>query len=326
MKGFLLAVLGREEYPERIATELHNDAIREEVGAATQSSVRITDLRLATTLEPQDPTSLEKELLPLLQMLERPITPDEIRQWKWDLLWKTEQMRGRSSEETEASIVRVSFAAAALLLSLDLGMPGLADASEGRLAKQISELADIIRKLSKSLNSNANKLEKLLAYRAQNRPSTPGREFYEALVAYRMGEEIESVAEDLGLTPYKSSPSEPGGEDFGGTKHWKNNLEEKLKRGAEIEQEKYPLATTIFRNRHKSRVQTKARLAYRSYLIGREITPEEEDQSPWFKAGGTIHVSASTDSGLEVIQAYVQLGSCLERELKPFPTRSDFNS
>jgi hypothetical protein len=60
-------------------------------------------------------------------------------------------------------------------------------------------------------------LEKLLAYRAQNRPSKHGQRFYDALVAYRMGEELGTIAERLGMTPYKSSPSEPGIE-WGGTR------------------------------------------------------------------------------------------------------------
>jgi hypothetical protein len=102
--------------------------------------------------------------------------------------------------------VRVSFAAAALLLFLDFDMPDIEHASPHRLAEHVGNLAQIIQTLSKSLNANANKLEKLLAYRAQNRPSKLGQTFYEALVSYRMGEELESVAKDLDLTPYDLLP------------------------------------------------------------------------------------------------------------------------
>lgn len=212
MRGVLLAVLGREEYAERIATEVHHEGIREELGAPAQSSVRITDLRLATAPELEDLDSLKKTIRPLLDSLERPITPNKVLQWKWNLLWEGEETRGRTSEDIETKISRVSFAAAALLLFLDFRMPEIVGASSFRLAEHISQLADIVRKLSKSLNANAKKLETLLAYRAQNRPPTPGQELYDALVAYRMGDKPEVVARTLGLTPYKSSPSKPGGE------------------------------------------------------------------------------------------------------------------
>lgn len=333
IRGVLLAILSREEYAERIATDIHNDAVREELGAPAQSSVRITDLRLATTLKPEEPKkqhsvasgALKKALPSLLSSLERPITPNRILQWKWDRLWEDSETRGQKSEEAETKIVRVSFAAAALLLFLDLGMPDTENPSNLRLANQIGQLADIIRKLTKSLNANAKNLEALLAYRAQNRPSAHGQEFYEALFKYRMGKEPSSVAKDLGLTPYKSSPSEPGGSDMGGTKDWKNRLAKKLNRGAAFEKQKYPRAAAVFANRHKHRIARKARVAYRVYWEETQLRPEEE-YSPWPKAGNSIYVSASTDWGLEVVRAYVQLGSCLKQQLEPFPTDSDFTS
>jgi hypothetical protein len=74
MRGLLLAVLSREEYAERIATELHIDAIREKLGAPVQAPVRITDLRLAVSPRLGDANSLKEALKPQLRSLESPIT------------------------------------------------------------------------------------------------------------------------------------------------------------------------------------------------------------------------------------------------------------
>jgi len=323
MRGILLAVLSREEYAERVATGLRNEAVREEVGAPPPSSVRITDLRLATAPEFGNLRSFNTAIRPLLGSLEKPLTANGVLQWKWDLLWEDEESRGRRSEETETKIARVSFAAAALLLFLDFRMPGIEEGSSFGLAGHITELADIVRKLSKSLNANATKLERLLAFRSASRPAKLDQEIYEALVGYRMGEDLEDVAKGLGITPYKSSPSRSGGDDWGGTRDWKSRLAERLARGAEVENRKYHLAVAVFRNRNKPRVDAKAKLAYRAYQ--RECSLSSEEEPPWLKIGDWVRIDASTDSGFEVLYAYVQLGSCLQRDLDPFPTHSGFN-
>jgi len=325
VRGVLLAILSREEYAERVATELHDEAVREELGAPALAQVRLTDLRLATAPELGDTAALKKTVRPLLASLKRPITPNQILRWKWDLLWEGEETRGQQSEEERRKIVRVSFSAAALLLFLDFDMPDIEGASSLRLATHVGELAQIIRILSKSLDANARKLQKLLAYRDQHRPPTPGQQFYDALVDYRMGKEPHKVANGLGMRPYKSSPSKAGGDDWGGTRGWKSRLEERLEQGARIEEEKYPRAASVFRHRDRPRIARKARLAYRAYEEETGLRPEEE-YSPWPRVGQRIRVSASTDWGLEVIEAYVQLGSCLKRGLKPFPTHSDFDT
>jgi hypothetical protein len=71
-------------------------------------------------------------------------------------------MKGEEPEDTKANITRVSFAAASLLLFLDCDLPGIEGASSLVLTEQSGNLAEIIQKLSKSLNANAKKLEKLL--------------------------------------------------------------------------------------------------------------------------------------------------------------------
>jgi hypothetical protein len=83
------------------------------------------------------------------------------------------------------------------------------------------------------------------------------------------------------------------------------------------------LATAVFANRYKPRIKTKARLAYHAYRDEILHQPPSEERWLWPNTGSRINVDASTDPGLEVVQAYVQLGSCLERNLNPFPTRSD---
>ena len=67
MRDVLLAILGREEFQERIATELHDEALREQIGAPAQASVRITDLRLAMASDLENSESLTKALRPLFQ-------------------------------------------------------------------------------------------------------------------------------------------------------------------------------------------------------------------------------------------------------------------
>ena len=137
-----------------------------------------------------------------------------------------------------------------------------------------------------------------------------------------MGTEPRDVAEAAGIKPYKSSPSKARGDDHGGTREWRKRLEERLQQGARAEEHRHPLAASVFKQRHKPRISDKALRAYRAYVLEIELRPIEE-YSPWPKVGETIHVSPSTDWGFEVLQAYVQLGSCLARNLNPFPTRSD---
>ena len=320
IRGLLLAVLSREEYAERVATELHHEAVREKVRAPARSLVRLTDLRLANTSGLKNLSELQKASRQSLESLERPITRDGVLQWKRDLLRKDAVSAERSvNEETE--IARVSFAAAAILLFLDFDVPGIEDASSLLLATGTCKLAEIVQKLSRSLDLRTADLEELLAYRPEGRPPGPGQDLYQALVAYRMGQEVAEVARDLGITPYRSSPTETGDGGSGGTKHWKKTLEEKLKRGAEVEKEKYPLARAVFANRGKSRVIAKAKAAYQ---VHEEWAWSDPEEPAWGNVGGRISVNASTNSGLEVTKAYVQLGSCLHRGLNPYPTIPNF--
>lgn len=320
IRGLLLAILSREEYAERVATELHHEAVREKLRAPARSLVRLTDLRLATAPELRNLAELEKALRRSLESLGRPITQNVVLKWKRDLLQRDAVTADRPPEE-QTEIARVSFAAASILLFLDLDVPEVEDASSPVLARRTRDLAGNIQKLSGHLDRRAADMEKLLAYRSEGRPSGPGQEVYEALIAYRMGKEIAEVARDLGITPYSFSPSESDVRDFGGTKHWKRSLEKKLKRGGEVEKEKYPLATAVFANHGEPSVEAKAKAAFQVCQEWLQLGHEELN---WDSVGERIGVNASTDAGLEETKAYVQLGSCLRRGLDPDPTSPNF--
>jgi hypothetical protein len=75
MRGVLLAILGREEFQERIATELHDEALREQIGAPAQASVRITDLRLAMASDLENSGDLQERSL----LVSLPSIPEEER-------------------------------------------------------------------------------------------------------------------------------------------------------------------------------------------------------------------------------------------------------
>lgn len=321
VRGLLLAILSREEYAERITTELHDEAIQEHLGSLTQSSVRLTDLRLAAAFEPKDIKSLKETLLPLLEHLKRPITPNNVLQWKWDVLSEGEERLGREFEvEDTKKIAAVSFAAAALLLFLDFDMPELVRASSYLLADRTGNLAEIMRTLSGDLNKKVRELEKLLAYRPPGKPRKSPEQLYEALASYRMGEDARKVAESLDIKAYRSSPSEPEGVDRGGTKHWRNRLDDLLKRGAKIESERYPLAAAVFANHTRKPIQKKAQLAYRAYV---EEPYEATGRFPDSEIARRLLINISTPQGKKVLDAYIQLGSCIELGIKPYSSGSN---
>ena len=258
---------------------------------------------------------MKAALRPMLDSLERPVAPEGVVGWKRGLL-RLGEGPGERSEAAEARAVRVSFAAAALLLLLDFRMPEVEGASSSRLAEHAVVLADVVQKTSKYLDANARKLDKLLAYRSPNRPAASGRKAYEALVAYRMGEGPDEVARGLGITPYRSSPTKPGTYDQGGTREWKDRLARRLSRGAGIEGERFPLAAAVLRNRHKARVVTKAKVAHHAYDRVTRLFPEEK-YSPWPAVGERIRVSSSTDWGHPEGLRHLQGRGDRDRDLPP---------
>jgi hypothetical protein len=331
LRGILLAIMSREEYSERVEP-LHRDhGLLQGLGELPdESPIRLTDLRLVSELGFE---GLRRVLIPVLKSLEYPLVPDSVVRWKrqtlGDATREVERMTLELSREpTSQEIDRaqrkldaittlaaaVSFAAAALLLFIDLDMPGVEDATPYQLGGQIELLAETIQTVSGDLEDATGKLAKIVAYRSRGRPPRlSGRDLYEALYSYRMGEDLKDIAPRLGVTPYAYDHESLRG---WGTKNWRPSVLKKLAAGVEWEREQYPQAAEIFAKRDNPNVQSKAMRAYQKYLV------EQEGAAalyPWLEVGDEIGVNAVTPQGLEMIRAYVQLGSCIERGIDPLP-------
>lgn len=355
LQGILLAILGREEYAERIEKFAWQSELFEGMEVPEESPVRITDLRLAKDLKPG---VLRRGLKPVLELLETPITAESVALWKHRVLgsdlngldveskrmlklmqgaYKEElpeymaqavkQAANVSNEEFEqiqtqtelleqqfgdkdVGTASVSFAAAALLLFLDLDMPGVSGATPYRLTEQIESLAEIVRKLTRGLNQATKELDDLTANRTAGRqPGLAGGD-YMALMHYRMGYELEEIAEGLGITPYSSKTGE-------GSRDWKTKVKRRLAKGKKVEEERYPRAAAIFANRDNPHVRSKAISAYSTYA--RELV-RNQGRLHWRRLSTAIRTgNPYTQRGLEIIEAYVQLGSCLVQGIPLLP-------
>jgi hypothetical protein len=322
LRGILLAILSREEYQERITREADRDrdnatrrGLLEGLGVPTESSVRLTDLRLAVDLKSNLRARNLKQALSLLQ---KPITVDHVLQWKQLVLEQPAELVKQGFKDQETGVASVSFAAAALLLFLDFKMPQVQDATSYRLAEQVESLAAVIKTLAEALDGAASDLEKVLANRGAGVHRERGLEskFYNALDMYRMGKGLEDIASHLGITPYSSKAGR-------GTRPWKQRVTQAIHRGVEVERKRYPLAARIFANKDKRRVQRKARLAYATYIsptyVSRPYGIRIPNSYPLQIAGDEIGINASHERGLEVTRAYIQLGSCLILDIPPTP-------
>jgi hypothetical protein len=222
----------------------------------------------------------------------------------------------------------VSFAAAAMFLFIDFDSPSMKKALPHRLAIQISSLAEVIRKLARSIDRVADDLERVLSHRQANRPMQRESTFYRALCLYRMGWKLEDIALDTGMAPYRSSRSAPGK----GTRAWKRRTLEKIAKGRKVEEERYPRAAAIFANSHNDYIRQKARLAFSAYtkqlgggdkdsirLAYKEDHYRGFERLTWFPVGRALRINMYSATGLEVAHAYVQLGSCIENDIPPHP-------
>lgn len=194
-------------------------------------------------------------------------------------------------------------------------MPGVENAKPYRLAEQIEILAKAIRRLSESLNGAADDLETLLANRPAHRPPRPGSEYYEALKDYRMGRNLEDISTNrLGVKPW---------DGVEGTKSWKTNLREKIARGKEVEDKRYPRAAAIFNNEDDPSVQHKALEAYKAYQD--YLVECEEDEAVFdhhfalWAVGRRISANPLAHPGQEIIDAYIQLGYRIKYGRAPLP-------
>ena len=349
LRGLLLDILRREEYSERIAPIDRDSDLFEGVDVPGEAAVRLTDLRVGPLLDPQ---AFEDELIPSLKLLKRPITVAHVVEWKhqcignkseaefdplyqefgdrikktsrsrdkaaWDELLEqmadyeathkpkspTDGLTVRELESLKARIAVVSFAAAALFLFIDLSMPNLDKEKPYRLAEQIKKLAALIRKLAFSLNDQASELETLLANRSAGRQPRSDGDCHRALTEWRMGSSLDDIAKGLRITPYSSNTGK-------GTRNWKSVVKGIIAKGKAVENKRYPRAAAIFASYKDSpHIRRKAHRAYRTYLLQTTRMPS---YNPFWEVGRKIRVNHQKQRGLEIIDAYIQLGYCLVR-------------
>lgn len=300
LRGVLLAILGREE-PGWLGPPHDYDLL--EGRGVDVPLVRITDLRLAADLQPE---LLKRNLEPILQLLAGPITAERVVRWKASTLSEPTGLIENAFGDQETGIVAVSFAAAALLLFLDLRMPRVGTETPCRLARKIESLAEVVRNLMRELEEATNELESILTNNPANKPPVSVSDHYSLLILYRMGHDLRDIARRSGINAYISRENQ-------GTKEWKTAVKKKIARGIEIEKEQYPRAAAIFAARDNPHVQTKAVAAYDAYLVG----DHPFRHFPGDMIANQTRISVDTVRGLEAVTAYIQLGSCLKRGIKP---------
>jgi hypothetical protein len=221
-------------------------------------------------------------------------------------------------EEECLRIRAISFAAAALCLSVDLGLEIPEESSPDDLTEIILGWHTLISNLISALDKAVDGTSKLLAGRKGTkggRPTDPELKFYTALVLYRMGRFSYDIATRIGL-----SARIPPEEREDGTAHerfndnWKGDLTKAIKKGIEIEQEKFPLAAEVFARRDEEEIRERALAAYDDYcdryVLGPEnVSAELED--------GEDLLGMPANEREQVQKAIIQLGSCIKTGLDP---------
>ena len=368
LRRILLRILGDEEY-ERILDHhydpLHLPEFGEESskdltpppsgseapsGSAARAQVRLTDLRLARDVRPAD---LRRELRSALPDLTLPLTIEGVLGWKWRTLRHPKEHRKPADliennvrskkwyEEEQARIVAVSFAAAALLLLVDLNMRRLEEATRDALVGHVSTLATIVKDLLDKLDDSANELLGLLAGGKGGpggRPSDPAVRAYAALILYRMGRPAEEIACRIGIISADQrneqrksrirkkllirpkNPNKEGEKVPDPPKNWTSRLREFVKRGVEVEKEAFPRAAEVFDRKDEDLVRARAAEEFLHYL-------EAENWGEAELYVGDVGVGDDLlNGGLpledpkdEYHRAFVQLGSCLENGIDPLP-------
>jgi hypothetical protein len=298
------------------------------------AQVRLTDLRLAKDIKP---AHLKRELKSSMPGLPVPLTNEGVVGWKWETLRKPKGLREPADlikndewyEEEQVRIEVVSFAAAALLLLLDLDMHRLKETPRNGLEEQVKGLFELIKELIDKLDRSVDELSKFLAGRkgtTGGRPSDPPLRYYVALSLYRMGRPAKDIAWRVDiLSPeqrdsMKKTFSGQKDNEIQVPKNWTTNLRGLVKRGVEIEKEMFPRAAEVFARKDEEWVRAKAVETYRDYL----------ETDSWEEVGqyvGSVGIGDDLLSGGipvdqrdEVYKAFVQLGSCLENGIDPLPT------
>jgi hypothetical protein len=263
--------------------------------ADARAQVRISDLRLASALTYQNLRDFEDRLDQALSSLQLPITKDNVTRWKYKVLegksrrerefeerWKALRRKSRDVElsveeevkydkewrpimkQEDAWITLVSFTAAALLLLHDLDMRNLKEAKHADLKESVATLIDIFKTLMGSVDRSVEDLSTLLVNRRPEDGSLPHPEIkpYTALVLYRMGHSLQSIARRIGINPREITSAD----EQKGSKNWRGMLFNSIQKGMEIERERFPRAADVFvRGRREERVLAEAVNNYYDY-------------------------------------------------------------
>jgi hypothetical protein len=314
-----LAILGREEYAERVDPPggRERELLLKGVGAPGREAVRLTDLRLAADLMHLKPEELQGRLRSLLEDLKRPVTPDRVIRWKRQTLKKHGDTTVRGVGEPDTAALIASFTAAALCLFVDLDMPGVRGMTVYRLAEKVEGLANIVSKEMTALDASAKRLQVLVAERPAGGQRHPDARYLRALRMHRMGTDKANLAESWGITPYRSNVTS-------WSRDWPKKVARILARGLEVEKERYPQAAAIFENRDHPSVLRKARLAYEAYTAEtgfgfRANADDLNERHLWSIIGTGIRINTRSSRGRQIAMAYVQLGSCIARGISPLP-------
>ncbi|MDP9474948.1 MAG: hypothetical protein M3R38_04540 [Actinomycetota bacterium] len=315
LRGLLLEILRREEYWERLHPRYRDPDLLVRYSAPGRTPIRLTDLRLATALDPDD---LKRSLIRPLRLLERPVSSESVVRWKRLVLDRGADLSEQGFKEDEVGIVVISFAAAALLLFLDLDMPGVRDGKSSLLDAKVWSLARVVKDLAQSLNEGADELEKLLAGRKPGNQTALERKYYDALSHYRIRGSLREAAEHLGINPYDKVTGR-------GTKSWKKRTREKLIKAEELEKKRHPRAASIFANRDNEHIRRKALRAHELFLEGifsdfaTPTPPVPRDRWDWWgrNLGKQLRVNTRTRRGREITKAYVDLGWSIRDNVPP---------
>ena len=252
------------------------------------------------------------------------MTADDVLRWKWKTLRKPKGMRTVSEvkekkewyEEECLRIRAISFAAAALCLSVDLGLENLGESSPDDLTEIILGWHTLISNLISALDDTVDETSKLLSGRKGTkggRPTDPELKSYTALFFYRMGHFPNDIATQIGLSPRRESHEKVN-------VNWKSELKKAIERGIEIEQEKFPLAAEVFARRGEKEIREAALSAYANYddpfLRGPEnVSVALED------GGDLIGMPANETEQAKI--ALIQLGSCIKWGRDPLSPNLD---
>jgi hypothetical protein len=333
LRRLLLEIFSREEYTDILDHFNYSQNRWFEVAERGSSEpgegepapqVRITDLRLAKDLKPAVFKRELSELKSALVNLETPVMKNGVLRWKWETLshYKTLPKDPRGLDEAEAAkessrVMAVSFAAAALLLLVDLDARKLREEGVDELAQRVKDLYDVIRKFSKNLDECTKELSTHVIGNPANRPPDPEAKHYTALVLYRMGHPLYKVALRVGITPRLPKKLRGRSSTPSGFQNWKGKVRKFIQQGAEVEAQRFPQAAEVFRRSHDEAVQKKAIEAYHDYADswGQHLTFMELQD---LDEGDELLGGVPANEEEQVNNAYLQLGSCLINEIDPF--------